>query len=55
MKTFLSRFLQKQSGVTIDEYALIAALICVAIMIGAQSLSAGKPSGEFKLAQQDFR
>ena len=27
MKTFLSRFSQKQSGVTLDEYALIAALI----------------------------
>jgi Flp pilus assembly pilin Flp len=51
MKTFLSRFSKKQSGVTLDEYALIAALVWVAIMIGVQVVSAGTPSGTVKTDQ----
>jgi Flp pilus assembly pilin Flp len=51
MKTFLSRFSKKQSGVTLDEYALIAALVWVAIMIGVQVVSAGTPSGAIKIDQ----
>jgi Flp pilus assembly pilin Flp len=51
MKTFLSRFSKRQSGVTLDEYALIAALVWVAIMIGVQVVSAGTPSGAVKTDQ----
>ncbi len=51
MKTFLSRSSKKQSGVTLDEYALIAALVWVAIMIGVQVVSAGTPSDAAKTDQ----
>ena len=51
MKTFLSRFSKKQSGITLDEYALIAALVWVAIMIGVQFVSASTPSGAVKIDQ----
>lgn len=36
MKTFLARFAQDESGATAIEYGLIAALIGVAIISGAQ-------------------
>ena len=51
MKAFLSRFSKKQSGVTLDEYALIAALVWIALMIGVQVVSAGTPSGAVKADQ----
>jgi Flp pilus assembly pilin Flp len=51
MKTFLSRFSNKQSGVTLDEYALIAALVWVTIMIGVQVVNASTPSGAVKIGQ----
>jgi Flp pilus assembly pilin Flp len=50
MKTFLSR-LKHKSGVTIDEYLLIAAIIWVAITIGVQVVTAGTPSGALKIDQ----
>ena len=51
MKTFLSRFSKKQSGVTLDEYALIAALVWIAVMIGVQAVNASTPSGAVKSDQ----
>jgi len=51
MKTIISLFSKNKSGVTIDEYALIAALVWVAIMIGVQVVSAGTPSGTVKTDQ----
>ena len=38
MKTVFSRFLKDESGATAIEYGLIAALIALAIMVGAGAL-----------------
>lgn len=38
MKSFLARFAQDESGATAIEYGLIAALIGVAIIAGAQAV-----------------
>ena len=38
MKTLFSRFVKDESGVTAIEYGLIAALIGVAIIIGATTI-----------------
>lgn len=38
MKSFLARFAQDESGATAIEYGLIAALIGVAIIAGAQAI-----------------
>jgi Flp pilus assembly pilin Flp len=54
MKTILSLFSKNKSGVTIDEYALIAALVWVAIMIGVQVVNASTPSGAVKIDQSEL-
>ncbi len=54
MKTFLSRFSKNKSGVTLNEYVLVAALVWVAILIGVQVASAGKPSSAVKLTKATF-
>lgn len=51
MKAILSLFSKNKSGVTLDEYALIAALVWVAIMIGVQVVSAGTLTGAVKTDQ----
>ena len=51
MKSIISLFSKNKSGVTIDEYALIAALVWVAIMIGVQVVSASTPLGAVKVEQ----
>lgn len=38
MKNLLNRFVKDESGVTAIEYGLIAALVGVAIIVGAQTL-----------------
>ena len=38
MKTFFSRFVKDESGVTAIEYGLIATLVAVAIITGATAL-----------------
>lgn len=45
MKTFLSRFVKNKSGVTVDEYFLIAALIWIVVTIALQVIRANKPWG----------
>lgn len=46
MKTLFARFLKDESGATAIEYGLIAALISVGIIAGAESLG-GSISGTF--------
>ena len=38
MKSLVTRFAKSESGATAIEYALLAALISVAIIVGAQAL-----------------
>ncbi len=45
MKTFLSRFVKNKSGVTVEEYFLIAALIWIVVTIALQILRANKTWG----------
>jgi Flp pilus assembly pilin Flp len=51
MKTFLSRFSKNKTGVTLDEYVLVAALVWVAILIGVQVVSADTPSSAVRIDQ----
>ncbi len=53
MKTFPSRFSKHKSGVTLDECLLIAALVWIAIVVGVQFIRAGKPQGNFNVAQSE--
>ncbi len=48
MKAFFTHFLKNKSGVTVDEYLLIVAIIWVAITIGVQVVTAGAPSDTLK-------
>ena len=41
MSRFVSRFLKNESGATAIEYGLIAALISVAIIVGATAVGGG--------------
>ncbi len=39
MKNLVTRFVKDQSGATAVEYALLAAMIALAIIVGAQNLA----------------
>jgi len=50
MKVFLPRFQKRKSGITFDEYILLAALVWVAIVVGVQVIRGAKSQGDFNIA-----
>ncbi len=53
MKNLVTRFVKDQSGATAVEYALLAAMIALAIIVGAQNL-ASKINTEFNTIGADL-
>jgi pilus assembly protein Flp/PilA len=53
MKNLVTRFVKDQSGVTAVEYALLAAMIAIAIIVGMQQLATGINS-EFNTIANDL-